>query len=210
MQQMSFWIESTALKTMMDQLNDNQNTTIHSFIRKVFIILMLQLLIVGVIVVGIMGSDYITELKLTTFDRSLSGIIIGFLLPILMIILTFPLVFSVNISQRISACSYFLLSIFTIFHAIMLGLICTFSKHYRAIYRGNGKINYGIIFIAVGISATIILGITVLLAVQIKWTCKKCLKMFLVVFLYIIITFLIVVIALLNFMLNNIFNNVQG
>ena len=201
-------MQLTTSNTRMDPLNNNQNTTTRSFIRKVCIILVLQLLVVGVIVVGIMASDYITELKLTMFDRSLSCIIMGFLLPILMIILIFPLVYSVNISRKISACSYFLLSIFTIFHGIMLGIICTFSKQHRARRARNGKINYGIIFIAVGISATIILGITVLLAVQIRWNCKKCLKMFLVVFLYILITFLTVVIALLNFMLNNIFNNV--
>ena len=178
----------------MEPLNDNQNTTTRSFIRKVCSILLLQLLLVGGIVGAIMGNDYLTDFKLTMFDRSLPGIIISVVLPILMIILMFSLGCTARKSRRISSLSYFLLSIFSVFHGIMLGSICAFSKYSGA---RNKSIDI-VIFIGSGISATITLGVTLLLAVQIRWNYSKCQKTSLEVFLYGMMTLLIVVILLLN------------
>ena len=177
----------------MEPLNDNQNTTTRSFIRKFCSILVLQLLLVGGIVGAIMGNDYLTDFKLTMFDRSLPGIIISVVLPILMIILMFLLGITARKSRRISSLSYFLISIFSVFHGFMLGSICAFSK----LGKRNGSID-GVIFIGSGISTTITLGVTLLLAVQIKWNYRKCVKTSLEIFLYGIMTLLIVAILLLN------------
>ena len=197
----------SAIKAEMEPLNDNIDITTRSFIKKVCSILLLQLLLVGGIVGGIMGNDYLTDFKLTMFDRTLPGCIISFLLPILMIILMFLLGCIARQSRRISPLTYFLLSIFTIFHGIMLGSICAFSKHHRQI--DKKLIDIGI-FIGIGTSAAITLGITLLLATQIKWNYRKCLKTFLEIFLYGLMTLLIVLILLLNFMLNQILNNVNN
>ena len=60
----------SAIKAEMEPLNDNINTT-RSFVKMVCSILVLQLLLVGGIVGAIMGIDYLTDFKLTLFDKVL-------------------------------------------------------------------------------------------------------------------------------------------